>query len=42
MAVPGVVSVEWLNDALDKNTPNLKVLDVTWYSEKDAYDDYKE
>ena len=40
--VPGIVSCEWLKDALDSNTPGIKVLDATWYSDKDAKKAYNE
>ena len=40
--VPGIVSCEWLKDALDSNTPRIKVLDATWYSDKDAKQAYNE
>ena len=40
--VPGIVSCEWLKDALDSKTPGIKVLDATWYSDKDAKQAYNE
>ena len=38
--VPGVVSCDWLKDAIDNKTPGIAVLDVTWYSDKDAKESY--
>ena len=36
--IPDIVSTAWLNDHL--NDPNIRILDVTWYSSKNAKEDY--
>ncbi len=41
-STPGTVSCEWLRDALERKTPDLILLDVTWYSDKDARQLYNE
>ncbi|XP_041378724.1 thiosulfate sulfurtransferase-like isoform X2 [Gigantopelta aegis] len=39
--MPGLlVSCEWLKNALDNNTPDLVVVDVTWASTKNCREDY--
>ena len=35
-----VVDAEWLNGELKKSGDNIRILDVTWYSDKDANSDY--
>ena len=39
--VSPIVSTEWLKSQLDNGDSNIRVLDVTWASDKDAYEDYK-
>ena len=40
--VPAIVSCEWLKEALQNKSPGIKVLDVSWYSDKDAKQFYNE
>ncbi|KAK2193479.1 hypothetical protein NP493_12g05051 [Ridgeia piscesae] len=38
---PGTVSIDWLKQRIDSDeSENIRVLDVTWYSAKDAYPEY--
>jgi 3-mercaptopyruvate sulfurtransferase SseA len=40
-AVPLVVTTEWLNRQItQQSTEKLRILDVTWYSSKDAMEDF--
>ena len=38
---PGTVSIDWLKQRINSDeSENIRVLDVTWYSAKDAYPEY--
>jgi len=37
---PCIVSTDWLNKKLEDKTSDLAVLDVTWFSDKDAIKDF--
>lgn len=40
MMTSPIVSAEWLKKELDAGNANIRVLDVTWYSDKDAKEEY--